>query len=106
MRNVTHAIQRGEKTPIAEFKLQSNNFRLLFSINDLDYLKRYRLIASCMAANIDQLFSLSRRFPSHTSQTPSLFPGANPDSAAKLVELLKLNHERYHIFMEGSAFHK
>lgn len=53
---------------------------------------------------LDELFPAPSLPPSQLS--PQRLPGANLESLAALQDVLKDNHQRYHIFHNDTRFHK
>ena len=53
---------------------------------------------------LDELFPAPSLPPSQLS--PQRTPGANLESLAALQDVLKDNHQRYHIFFNNTQFHK
>ena len=58
------------------------------------------------------MLSLSQSFPKPNPPSGSAFsipvalPGSSPESTSALIETLKENHERYHIYFNDQGFHK
>lgn len=55
-------------------------------------------------SKLDRLYPIPAHAPS--AQAPRRFPGVTPESTATLLETLRDNHVKWHIFFNEKHFHK
>ena len=53
----------------------------------------------------ESLFPVPTRFPPSVL-SPHTLPGVSPEADQALLEVLKHNHQNYHIFFNDRGFHK
>lgn len=55
-------------------------------------------------AKLDKLYTTPSHSPS--AQAPTRFSGVTPESTATLLETLRDNHVKWHIFFNEKGYHK